>query len=213
MQRLIQIESHFGDAKVFEADQQLPQLPSAYLDYVLPSNGGLTEDGFMHYFGPRGPVAHNLMAWNLPDLWRCHYELASHHFVIAENVFGGQFFFDRRGAVRMLDPIRGTMPTMASDFPMFLRIITECCGKLIAVADRFASGALRDRHPFQHISYIRSPLFGGSESDMDNLEWCNGLVNLRIAGQLWSQVKDLPPGTAIKRVDIDPVSMAVRLIM
>jgi hypothetical protein len=57
---------------------------------------------------------------------------------------------------------------------------------------------------------LSSPLvqFSGSTS----LELVQSLANLRIAGQVITQAKALPPGTRIRKVEIDWENARIRLV-
>ena len=51
------------------------------------------------------------------------------------------------------------------------------------------------------LSFKHPPVLGG-QIDPDNFETCSVLVHFSIAGQIHRQVKDLPPGTKIGKIEI-----------
>jgi hypothetical protein len=49
----------------------------------------------------------------------------------------------------------------------------------------------------------RVPLFLGGKDTVENLEVQDATVYADICGQLWQQVKDLPPGSKISEITVD----------
>jgi hypothetical protein len=179
-----------------------------YLYFLSLCNGGYTPDCFFHFFGTTGPSAHNLRDWNAAVLWKSYYSLTDSEFVFAEDVFGTQFFFDVRGTrkvVKTLAPDTGKVSLCSNTLEDFLE--EEVFGDELnleskKLAKRFfeSEGALYE--PFTHISCRTPVVFGGSQTDLKNLELVESLENIRLLGQIVNQIKNLPPGTRIDRINL-----------
>lgn len=57
--------------------------------------------------------------------------------------------------------------------------------------------------PFDRCASYKVPLFLGGEPTLDNLELVFTTVHWSLFGQLYQQVKDLPPGTPIGEINIE----------
>jgi hypothetical protein len=54
--------------------------------------------------------------------------------------------------------------------------------------------------PFTHVTCKTPVVFGGLQTDLENLEVVDSASNMTFLGQIVSQTKDLPPGTRIDRI-------------
>jgi hypothetical protein len=203
----------------FHSDRQLPtNLQEGYRYFLSLCDGGYTRDHFLHFFGQKGPLHHNLLEWNRPELWKGYYGLADESFVFAEDVFGTQFSFDVRGnrrAVKMLNPDGGTSSLCANTFEEFLETEVFCDAATSAsrqLCSRFFSVRGERWRPFTHLAYRVPPSLGGNDADLGNLEIMSSVVNLKILGQIAQQVKSLPAGTRIQDVRIDYQNESIQLI-
>ena len=188
--------------------RQLDQrnLQASFLYWLALTNGGYTSDSFFHFFGTTGPREHNILDWNSSELWKKYYSLDETSFVFAEDIFGTQFYFDVRGnrrVVKMLDPDDGSTTLCANTFEDFVESLVF--GNEFNIdRKRLASAFYRECHvrfePFTHISFKNPIVFGGSSSELSNLELIESVDNLMFLGQIVRQTKDLPAGTRIDRI-------------
>lgn len=186
-----------------------PNLQSSYLRFLSLCDGGYTSDHFFHFFGQKGPREHNLIEWNQANLWKKYFGLDSSLFVFAEDVLGTQFCFDLRGnrrIVKMFIPGNGNCTLCANTFEEFaeqqvLLDSTESRARKFAT-DYFLTGSAAFR-PFTHISCKIPSVLGGDATDFNNLELGRSSTNLKILGQVITQVKKLLPGTRISQVKVD----------
>jgi hypothetical protein len=183
-------------------------LQDSYLYFLSLCNGGYAKDGFFHFFGTVGPTRHELVAWNQPDSWKAHFGLDDQWFVFAEDIFGTQFFFDVRGtrrAVKMLIPDNGSVSLCANSFEDFVEdeiFGEDAGGRARHLARQFFQEKGLMFRPFAHIA-CKIPILLGGKQVLENLEFEDSLTNLSILGQVYGQVKDLPPGTPIENIHID----------
>lgn len=195
------------------------ELPDSYKSFLEKYNGGYASDEYFHFFGLSGPLQHNVILWNRSG-WRQEYSLDDSWFIFAEDIFGSQYFIKtkrRKESVYVLDCIRGTNHFMADSFDYFIRDIVddpteEVIGESKRIAQSFFQRTNLSWVPFVHLSYKHPIIFGGSETDINNIELCDSIVNLTILGQLIEQTKKLEPGTVIKEIQIDQRNRQVRLI-
>lgn len=89
-----------------ESSSSIPVgMEETYVRFSDVSNGGYTNDRYIHLFGRSGPPGHDVFGWNAPDLWKKYYGLDENVFCFAEDLFGNQYCFDlreRRGTIKML---------------------------------------------------------------------------------------------------------------
>jgi hypothetical protein len=200
-------------------DQKLPDnLQEGYRYFLSLCDGGYTQDRFFHFFGKNGPRLHNLLEWNRNDHWKQYYNLDEKTFVFAEDVFGTQFCFDIRGnrrVVKMLIPDGAKLSLCANTFEEFLE--TEVLNnttnlQVRQLAQRFFDSRKEIIRPFTHIA-CKIPLsLGGQDTDLSNLDIVQSSTNLKILGQITSQIKGLAPGTKIRDIRINYESEEITLI-
>jgi hypothetical protein len=201
------------------SEQQLPSnLQDDYCYFLSLCDGGYSEDRFFHFFGQKGPRLHNLAEWNRADLWKQHYNLDDKTFVFAEDIFGTQFCFDIRGnrrVVKMLIPDGAKLSLCANTFKEFLEteVLSDTNNSQVRqLAKSFFSERGQVFRPFTHIACKIPPSLGGSDTDLSNLEIVQSSTNLKILGQIASQVKKLAPGTKIRDIKINYESEEITLI-
>ena len=117
----------------------------------------------------------------------------------------------------MLDCSCGKTYFMADSYDNFVKDIVddpsgEINGETKEIVKRFFKITKQNWEPFVHLSYKIPIILGGSETDINNLELCDSIVNLTILGQLINQIKKLKPGTIIKDIQIDHANREVKLI-
>jgi hypothetical protein len=201
------------------SEQKLPDnLQEGYRYFLSLCDGGYSEDRFFHFFGQKGPRLHNLLEWNRTDYWKQYYDLNDKAFVFAEDVFGTQFCFDIRGnrrVVKMLIPDGGKLSLCANTFEEFLEteVLSDTNNLQVRqLAKKFFSSRKEISRPFTHIA-CKIPLsLGGQDTDLSNLDIVQSSTNLKILGQITSQVKRLAPGTKIKDIKIDYESEKIILV-
>ena len=200
-------------------DQKLPDnLQEGYRYFLSLCDGGYTQDRFFHFFGTNGPRLHNLLEWNRNDHWKQYYNLDEKTFVFAEDIFGTQFCFDIRGnrrVVKMLIPDGAKLSLCANTFEEFLE--TEVLNnttnlQVRQLAESFSNSRKEIIRPFTHIA-CKIPLsLGGQDADLSNLDIVQSSTNMKILGQITSQIKNLAPGTKIRDIQINYESEKITLI-
>lgn len=108
------------------------------------------------------------------------------------------------GSIHFLDAVSGTVERIADNEAAFEQALTSPEN-----ADHWLMPEVVDRQALlgmtsgvdECLSFKHPPVFGG-ELSPDNFETCNVLVHFSIAGQIHRQIKDLPPGTKIGRIEI-----------
>jgi hypothetical protein len=218
VEKLADSLSHVSDDS-FGSEQKLPNnLQDGYRYFLSLCDGGYTADHFFHFFGQRGPREHNLLEWNRGELWKKHYGLDDSTFVFAEDILGAQYCFDiraNRRVVKMLIPTTGKLTLCANTLEEFVQ--DEVLGTSAnAEVRRLAASFFRTKgetfRRFVHIACRISRLLGGSDSDLANLELTRASTNLKILGQIRSQVKKLAPGTRIREIKVDHEKEEITLV-
>jgi hypothetical protein len=203
----------------FQSDQKLPDnLQESYRYFLSLCDGGYTGDRFFHFFGQKGPRLHNLFEWNKTDNWKRYYNLDEKTFIFAEDILGTQFCFDVRGnrrVVKMLIPDGAKLTLCANTFEEFLEteVLSDANNlEVRKLAQRFLNARGGIFQPFTHIA-CKIPLsLGGSDTDLNNLDKVQSSTNLKILGQVTSQVKQLAPGAQIKDIEVNYEREEITLI-
>jgi hypothetical protein len=181
-------------------------------------NGGYTAGFLFHIFGTSGPVEHDIIAWNTPDLWKAEFGLDDRCFVFAENILGMQYYLhqtQRRRVVRTFNPEDGTSVFCASSFDQFITTVLgneENIRLNSELRDRFNAHEGVTYPVFHHLSSKIPSCLGGVEEDLDNMEYSRSTDNLKFLGQVLSQVKLLPEGAVVREVRYDEATQSIRLI-
>jgi hypothetical protein len=192
--------------------------PEDYAEFLRLSNGGYSPNKFFHFFGSGGPREHNAFLWNDTALWKADFAMTDDFFAFAEDIFGYQYGFIRskRGTlVRVLSPFTGKLTPAPQRFSEFVRAIfdfPQSYEALLHLSSRFFDHKAIVWRPYHHIAPVVHPCFGGSIEDIDNLELVGSVANLKICGQLVTQVACLPLGTRVIDVEIDPTTLKVTLV-
>lgn len=164
-----------------------------YLAFARLGGHGYTSDGMFHFFGPDGPVQHNLVLWNEPGLWRSGFGLDPKWCAVAEDAFGGQFCIRTdasRPVVKYLSLLDGAFGLVANTFERFIaNIVTDPNGwkelKSLHAKIRTVSG--NEFRPFTHVSPLIPPLLGGSADKGQDFEVVDAAVNASILAQVYAQ--------------------------
>src|SRR5689334_24294074 len=113
----------------------------------------------------------------------------------------GRHYLETNGMVVVFDP--GTAEALGYDYPTLEEALAAAPDELLRT-DLFAEWQARNPPPpgeGQCVRY-RLPLFLGGADSVENLEAVNLEVYWSIHGQIWLQVKDLPPGTPITGINL-----------
>jgi len=189
----------------------------AYMAFCHSGGAGYTPDGFFHFFGSAGPVEHSLEEWNSSTQWHQHFDVDAAWFAFAEDVFGHQFCLRRDGrrpVVKVLDPWLGSFTMAANGFGHFVSGIVlgdkiwEPLRSLYRKTARLPGMQFRK---YCHLSPKVAPVLGGSADFPDDFEWCSSSTDISLLGQLHFALKDVPPGSVVERVDVDPATGQISL--
>ena len=148
----------------------------------------------------------NLAGQNPDELlsdWRWLIGDALHLFMVSS--CGDMFLSDRQGHVFWLDSGTGQLQQIANSVAEFhtLRQQRQNSDQWFMpqlVGDLMARG--RKLGPGECYSYKKPPILGG-QIEPPNFEPTDLSVHFSILGQIHKQVKDLPPGTKISKINID----------
>ncbi len=117
---------------------------------------------------------------------------------------GDVFGQDPDGSVLFLDTCAGTVETVADSGEEFQTLLSN--PRFVStflhpqsVADLRSNGVVLQ--PGQCYSH-KQPLVLGGEDELSNIEASDVSVHVHLLGQIHKQVKDLPPGTPIDRIEI-----------
>lgn len=121
------------------------------------------------------------------------------------SALGDIFLCHDNGSVHWLDTGIGELTEVASSVEEFQQLIVvpenadqwfipQLVGDLKTVGKNLG--------PRQCYSYVVPPILGG-EIEVDNFQVMDLLVHVDVLGQIHEQVKDLPPGTPISKIEID----------
>jgi hypothetical protein len=118
---------------------------------------------------------------------------------------GDAFLRDRTdGSIHFLDVMAGTVERIAqsdSDFEATVATPENAERWLMpGIVNGQAALGMRPGRD-ECLSFKKPPVLGG-QLEPDNFETCDVLVHFSIAGQIHRQVKDLPPGTKIGRLEL-----------
>lgn len=142
-------------------------------------------------------------AENLLQEWR--WLLGDSMQLLLVSALGDMFLADAKGRVHWLDAGAGQLEQIAESPEEFKRLMQqrENAERWFVpelVGDLLASGKLLA--PGECYSWKKPPGLGG-EMEPDNFEPTDLSVHFSILGQIHRQVKDLPPGTKISKINID----------
>lgn len=123
---------------------------------------------------------------------------------IAVSAFGEVFFQGQTGAIIQLDSIEGSKREVANSLAEFVAALMEpaerddllLAGHIIGARNK---GILLS--PGECYDFKVAPILGGP-MDVEHMQKLSFVVKLHIAGQLHEQVKDLPSGTRVNRIEI-----------
>jgi Domain of unknown function (DUF1851) len=124
---------------------------------------------------------------------------------IQATLFGDVFLQDADG-FWFLDSIEGSLKKVAASRDELLAILNSPEGQ-----DQFLLGGLamaaeqkgRRLSEKEVYDFTVPPVLGG-RIELDNITVLDFVVSLNLAGQLHDQVRNMPPGTKIKGVEIKP---------
>ena len=120
------------------------------------------------------------------------------------NRFGDLFLVLDKGKVQMLDLGAGTLKTVAASRDQFYEQIgeeeiAESC-LLISLTDKCVADGMVPRKK-ECYSFKIIPALGG-QFEVDNVEVTDISVHYSISGQLHEQIKDLPAGTKVGKIQV-----------
>lgn len=143
-----------------------------------------------------------LDAASLLDEWR--WLVPRHLEPVVISALGDLFLQDQQGRIFWLDTGWGQLTEVARDFEDFEKqlqdhetatewFIPQLVGDLMAKGKELGQG--------QCFGFVVPPVLGG-EIALDNFEPIDVAVHVGVLGQIHRQVKDLPPGTPIGKIEI-----------
>jgi hypothetical protein len=123
---------------------------------------------------------------------------------IAVTAFGDMFLESSEG-IWFLDTLEGSFNKIASSGPELEAILKTQEGQrhflLIGLVDRaLEEGMTLDEG--QCYDFKTNPILGGP-IEYENMEIRDFVVSLYVSGKIHEQIKDLPPGTKIKDIEIE----------
>ncbi|WP_298466727.1 T6SS immunity protein Tdi1 domain-containing protein [uncultured Erythrobacter sp.] len=124
--------------------------------------------------------------------------------VIAVTAFGDLFVTDADGNVAMLDTIEGKLNPVAESPEQLLALLEDEQKQDELLLAGFVLGARSDGKTLgegECYDFTPPPILGGPMTP-ENFEVTDFVVKMSIAGQIFVQVKDLPPGTKIGEIKI-----------
>jgi hypothetical protein len=113
----------------------------------------------------------------------------------------------------MLSVVTGELTVAPYPFPAFVECMVLKPGALpemAALAGAHFETTGQAYRPFHHLEYLAPPILGG-EQDVTNVALTASVSNLKVAGQVLTQAKQLPPGTRITRVTADAETRTIQL--
>ena len=168
-----------------ESSSSIPEgIEETYVRFSDASNGGYTNDRYIHVFGRSGPTGHNVFGWNDPDLWKKYYDLDEKIFCFAEDLFGNQYCFDlheRPGTVKMLWVDDGDLIFCSPSFEDFIEdsvLKDEGSAQMRDLSRRYFEESGVRYEPFHHLSNKHQLLLGVSDTDLGNLELSKSVVHI-----------------------------------
>lgn len=153
----------------------------------------------------------SLIDWNGREGWRSDWPSAGPAIAFASDWTGrlyllakGKQIRDGEPPVALLDPAAAEVEILDYTFGEFLGDAIAADWRNLLEADRLdqwrAAGGMTPS-PDQCVS-PKVPLFLGGSAEIADLELMSLVVTVSLTGQLWDQVKDLPPGTPISGVSL-----------
>jgi hypothetical protein len=161
-------------------------------------------DGVLRFLLP--DTRPSLLGWNGAEGWHADWPSMTPGVVFASDWMGDLFMVssrmkrpDGQPSVAMLVPATAEVVDLEVDFGEFLGVSMAFSWQELLMASRLsewqAAGRPTPRTEECVVPKV-SPLIGGSDAIVD-CEVISLLVAVSLAGQIWEQVKDLPPGTKI----------------
>jgi hypothetical protein len=109
------------------------------------------------------------------------------------------------GSIHFLDSLSGTVERIAGNERAFEVAVASPANAdrwlIPGLVDSRAASGIRPAEN-QCLSSKHPPMLGGG-LDPDNFETCSESVHFSITGQIHQQIKDLPPGARIGRIEIE----------
>ena len=124
--------------------------------------------------------------------------------LIAMNNFGDLFLQDQDGRIDFLQLEAGKILRIANSAQEFQEMTKERKNQ----QEWFFADLLTDlEHAGMALGYgqcfaLKTPLVLGGEAKLENFEMTSILVHVSMMGQIHRQVKNLPPGTKIDKIEI-----------
>lgn len=193
-------------------------LPAALRSLLAIQNGGWYAGGLLHLPGAGRERRHDsLGAWNEPALWKFAYEGfdLDRYLFFADDAFGNQFGClagEPDPAVWRFDVQEGEFIRIADSIDAFFSEVLVEDGPWLLGSDYLdayrESGAAWQVS--QHLMLLTPSLLGGSMAP-ENLHLAEPVAHLRLAGQIVTQIKPLPPGAEVRGFKVDAQSGTVRV--
>ena len=181
----------------------------SYNKFTESGGQGYTPDGLFHFFGPDGPTGHSLAEWNKPELWRGAFLSDLSWTAIAEDAFGYQFCMradGRRPVVKVISLWAGDFILVGNSFEGFIRDVVLDTDGWRGFKERYAKITGEIGMKFQALKHLAPeipPLLAPVDQEA-SFKWTDSVANASLLAQVYTQVKDLPPGATISQVIIQP---------
>jgi hypothetical protein len=181
--------------KTLLTSKPLGEVVPSILDHIT------LDHGFWRFFGSSNdsdPYSH--AAWNAPDLWKHAWQgLASRTFW-GEDLFGNQILLDNQANVFLWDHENASISQTDLDL---LTILETSLQHGLGWLDFYADGShalVKNRQaelPIDsHWHWIDPKILGGPIT-LANLSPILRVQHMTAHGQIWMQLREIPPGTQI----------------
>lgn len=151
----------------------------------------------------------SLTAWNGRSGWQSDWRSKPPAIAFASDWLGGLFLLLAKGqradgepALGILTTTTGESTRLEASFEAFIGDVLPGEWRSLLAVDRLETwrAAGNDTPRPDQVVAPKQPLFLGGSDALADLELTPLVVAVSLGGQIWEQVKDLPPGTRIKGV-------------
>ena len=167
-------------------------------DLLIKRNGFYALEGALHVFHSGCQTTQpSIEEWNLDDSWKASYEGSAEGYVFfAEDIFGEQFALGKDRVYRF-DPETAGLEEVAENLEAWASRILERyeheTGYPLARDWNQQNGALLPGHRL----LPKIPFILGGAYDLSNLYALDAIKGMKFRGDMWQQLRDLPPGTRV----------------
>ncbi len=153
----------------------------------------------------------SLVGWNGREGWHSDWPSVQPGVVFATDWMGRLFLLhpnvkrkDGEPTLGLLVPMTGESILLDYSFAQFIGEALANDWRNLLEADRLGAwrAAGNEVPRFDQVVAPKQPLVLGGSDEISEMELSFLVVTVSFGGQIWEQVKDLPPGTAIKGISI-----------